>query len=78
MEFWNAVKQISSKLDIRITKEHRWSTSDICFVEGEKHVLDGFGPIGQKEQDRSEYILRHSMLERALLIAMTLKEISGI
>jgi len=43
LEFWNMVKNISSKLDIRITKEHRWSTSDICFVEGEKLILDGFG-----------------------------------
>ena len=77
LEFWSIVKQISNKLDIRLTKEHRWSTSDICFVEGDKNMLDGFGPIGQKEQDSSEYILRHSLLERALLIAMTVKEISG-
>jgi D-alanine-D-alanine ligase len=73
---WNIVKRISDKLDIRITKEHRWSTSDICFVEQEKSMLDGFGPLGQKEQDRSEYILKHSLLERSLLLAITIKEIS--
>ena len=77
LEFWNKVKGLASVLDIRTTKEHRWSTSDICFVEGGKYILDGFGPIGQKEQERSEFILRHSLLERALLLAMTLKEISG-
>jgi D-alanine-D-alanine ligase len=76
LEFWDIVKNISNNLDIRTTKEHRWSTSDICFVEGDKFILDGFGPIGQKEQERSEYILRHSLQERALLLAMTLKEIS--
>ncbi len=76
LEFWDVVRSISKSLDIRTTKEHRWSTSDICFVEGDKFILDGFGPIGQKEQERSEYILRHSLLERALLLAMTLKEIS--
>ncbi len=76
-EFHRKVSQLAKSLDIRTAGEHRWSSSDICFVEEDKYVLDGFGPIGQKSQDRSEYILRHSLLERALLIAMTLKEISG-
>jgi D-alanine-D-alanine ligase len=78
IEFYNLVKGISKNLDIRLTKEHRWSSSDICFADPDGYILDGFGPIGQKIQDKSEYILRHSILERALLIAITLKEISGI
>jgi len=76
MEFWNKVKALAGNLDIRITKEHRWSSADICFIGGDKNMLDGFGPIGIKEQDKSEYILRHSLLERALLLSMTLKEVS--
>jgi len=76
MEFWDRIKVLAGKLDIRLTKEHRWSSADICFVVGDVYMLDGFGPIGQKEQDKSEYILRHGLLERALLLAMTLKEIS--
>ena len=77
-EFYELVRRISKQLDIRITKEHRWSSSDICFAEQGLYTLDGFGPIGQKTQDKSEYILRHGLLDRALLIAMTIKEISGI
>jgi D-alanine-D-alanine ligase len=77
-EFYGLVRELSTKLDIRITREHRWSTSDICFVDPDKYILDGFGPLGQKEHDRSEYILRHSLGERALLMAMTLKEIEGV
>jgi D-alanine-D-alanine ligase len=76
--FWKLVKPIADKLDIRLTKEHRWSSSDICFVDPGKHALDGFGPVGKKDQEKTEYILRHSLLERALLMAMTLKEITGI
>lgn len=78
IDFYQLVKEISKSLDIRVTKEHRWSSSDICFADPGAYILDGFGPIGQKVQDKSEYILRHSLLERALLIAMTLKKISGI
>jgi D-alanine-D-alanine ligase len=77
-EFYDRVKTLSKNLDIRITKEHRWSSSDICFADPGLSILDGFGPIGQKVQDRSEFILRHSLLERALLIAMTLKEICEV
>jgi D-alanine-D-alanine ligase len=77
IDFYKIVKEIAGKLDVRIMKEHRWSSSDICFVDKNKYILDGFGPVGQKEQDRLEYILRHSLLERALLISITLKEISG-
>ena len=78
IEFYNLVKDLSKSLDIRVTKEHRWSSSDICFTDPDVHILDGFGPIGQNIQDKSEYILRHSLLEKALLIAITLKQISGI
>ena len=77
-EFYELVLGLSRNLDVRITREHRWSSSDICFADPAVPILDGFGPIGQKVQDRSEYILRHSLLERALLIAITLKEISGL
>ena len=76
VEFYERIKTLAGKLDIRLTKEHRWSSADICFVEEDKYMLDGFGPIGQKEQERSEYILRHGLLERALLLAMTLKDVS--
>jgi D-alanine-D-alanine ligase len=75
-EFRDNIQSIAKILDIRVTSEHRWSSSDICFVQGDKYVLDGFGPIGQKEQDRSEYILRHSILERAALLAMAILDVS--
>jgi D-alanine-D-alanine ligase len=77
-EFFRRVLNLSRNLDVRITREHRWSSADICFVDPALPILDGFGPIGQKLQDRSEFILRHSLLERALLIAITLKEISRV
>lgn len=71
--FWNKVKEIATSLDIRITKEHRWSSSDICFVNSAaQNVIDGFGPVGEHTHMGSEYILTHSLQERALLLTMTL------
>jgi D-alanine-D-alanine ligase len=77
-EFYIKVKEHAKLLDIRICKEHRWSSSDICFADPDLYILDGFGPIGQKVEGQSEFILRHSLLERTLLIASTLKHISGV
>lgn len=69
--FWNKVKDIAKSLDIRIVEEHRWSSSDICFVNAETtEVIDGFGPVGENAHNDNEYILSHSLRERALLLAM--------
>ena len=77
-DFYSKVKEHSGMLDIRITKEHRWSSSDICFADPDLYILDGFGPIGKKVEGQSEFILRHSLLERTLLIASSLKHISAV
>ncbi len=74
--FWKEVRQIAQKLDIRLQKEHRWSSADIGFVDKNKYLIDGFGPIGIKEHKKSEYILKHSIFERAALLAMTIHSLS--
>jgi D-alanine-D-alanine ligase len=72
---WTKAKTIAEKLDIQLSKEHRWSSADICFVNDAKYKLDGFGPIGNKPLKKPEYILKHSLLERAALLAMLIYEI---
>jgi D-alanine-D-alanine ligase len=74
-DLYTRIKTLSEKLDIRLREEHRWSSADICFVNNEKHVIDGMGPAGAKPTRASEYILRHSLLERSALLAMTLYEL---
>lgn len=69
---WSVVESIASDLDIRVREEHRWSSSDMCFVNEKVARIDGLGPVGAEPPGRSEYILRHSLLERSALLAMTL------
>lgn len=73
--FYNVIKNISQKLDIRIIEDHRWSSADICFVDTDQPKIDGMGSLGTKIKGMDEYILRHSLLERSALLAMTLQEI---
>jgi len=70
------IKDICQKLDIRANEEHRWSSSDICFIESTKPHIDGLGPVGQAPHDDEEFILRHSLLDRAILLAMLLNTLT--
>ncbi len=75
-EFWKKIKALAEDLDIRITEEHRWSSGAIGLVEPGRVIIDGFGPVGTDEHGRSEYILSHSLHERAVLLAMTILKLS--
>lgn len=72
---WNMVKQTANKLDIRLREEHRWSSSDICYAEADKFKVDGFGPVGLKTENKEEYILSYSLLEKAILLAVVINNI---
>lgn len=74
---WERVKKIAGNLDIRVQEEHRWSSSDICFAARSVPVIDGLGPVGDKAPNKTEYILRHSLLERSALLAMVIRELSN-
>ena len=51
-------------------EEHRWSSSDISFVDQNIARIDGLGPIGDVPYEHEEYILRHSLLDRAAILAL--------
>jgi D-alanine-D-alanine ligase len=72
---FETIKRIGQTLDIRVVEDHRWSSADICFAAAGTSMIDGMGPIGTKVKGSDEYILRHSLLERSALLALTLLEI---
>lgn len=74
-KLYGIVKELAEKLDVRLSEEHRWSSSEICFVENQKPMLDGLGPIGGFPRGKDEFILRHSLLERAALLAITMEHL---
>ena len=73
---WQTIKATAEKLDINLQEEQQWSSADICFVEDDKYIIDGLGPVGGKPPKEQEYLIRHSLLERGALLAMTLRELS--
>jgi D-alanine-D-alanine ligase len=76
--FWKIIKQIGERLDVRLLDEHRWSSSDIGFVSEDKYRIDGMGAIGVRQANGEEYILKHSIKERATLLAITIAELNKV
>jgi D-alanine-D-alanine ligase len=72
---YQRVRKIGSILDVRILEEHRWSSSDICFVDDGIARIDGLGPIGGHSSSYDEFILRHSLLDRAALLALLVQDL---
>ncbi|KAF5434584.1 D-alanine-D-alanine ligase [Candidatus Methanophagaceae archaeon] len=72
---YQRVKDIGNRLDLRVLEEHRWSSSDICSVNQDIARIDGLGPIGAVPHEHEEYILRHSLLDRAALLALLLDDL---
>lgn len=74
-QLYRKAKEVAEKLDFRVIEEHRWSSSDISLADPGKARLDGLGPVGDTPHDGEEYILRHSILDRAVLLALLLNEL---
>ncbi len=71
---YNHIQKIAQQVDIRVTKKHRWSSADICHIEKQMPKIDGLGPVGEILPSNNERILRHSLIERALLLALVLNK----
>jgi D-alanine-D-alanine ligase len=71
---YKRIHKITRLIDVRVTKEHRWSSADICNIQNNKNKIDGLGPVGEFLSTGVESILKHSLLERSLLLALLLSE----
>jgi len=69
---WEALKKLARMTDVSITREHRWSSSNICNVNKDCPKIDGLGPTGGYDNKWAEFIFRNSITDRALLLALLL------
>ena len=71
-DFYEKIKKIAQSIDVRVSQKHRWSSADICHINKQMPKIDGLGPIGEFLPSNNERILRHSLIERGLLLALIL------
>ena len=70
--FYKEIQTIAKNIDVRISRDHRWSSSNICHIINNQPKIDGLGPVGEYLPTYNERIIRHSILDRSLLLALIL------
>jgi len=71
-EMFDSLARIARSIDSTVTEEHRWSSADIANIPSGMGRIDGLGPLGGFDKQKSEFVLRHSLVDRALLLALLL------
>jgi glutamate carboxypeptidase len=72
---FGTIKRIADQLGIPVVEEHRLGVSDANIVaETHTPVVDGLGPLGEKDHSKDEFMVKPTLLERSMLIAATLAE----
>ncbi len=72
---FEATKSVAKSIDVRVKPEHRWSSSELCNVKGDKPRIGGMGPLGEWDESRKEKIVRASIIDRSLLLAMLIRSL---
>ncbi|MBI9064665.1 MAG: ATP-grasp domain-containing protein [Marinilabiliaceae bacterium] len=71
---WQSLKVLAKQADISLSREHRWSSSNICNISAECPKIDGMGPTGGFDNNWIEYIFRNSIIDRSVLLALLINE----
>ncbi len=75
-ELFRLIEQQAEKLNIQVKEEFRFGVSDANTISSTgTPVVDGMGPIGDRDHSTEEYMVKESFKERALLLALTLTEL---
>jgi glutamate carboxypeptidase len=72
-QLYTIAEAAAQQLDIPIKEQFRFGGSDANFIADlGVPVLDGLGPIGANDHSDEEYMVKESLLQRAVLFTCTL------
>ncbi len=72
------VAEQAKRIDLPLKSSSRLISSDISYVPEGIPALDGMGPLGGEHRTPNEFVLRDSLIDRALLLALVLHECSPV
>ena len=73
-KFYEIIQKLASQSEIKIKSEHRFAASSLCDVSLDKPMIGSMGPIGSDHRTPNEHILRDSLIDRGLLLALTINK----
>jgi D-alanine-D-alanine ligase len=75
-EFFERVARIAERLETRTASIYRTISSAACYVPDNIPVLEGLGPAGGHSRSPNEFVFRDSLIDRATLLALIIRESS--
>lgn len=73
-QFFERAQKIATRLETKTATVHRTASSAVCYVPEGIPVLEGLGPAGGNSRSPGEYIVEDSLIDRATLLAMIIRE----
>lgn len=72
--FYELIEKLAKRLEVHVHAIHRSQSSNLCHVPDDLAIIDGMGPVGGEVRTPDEFIFRDSLVDRATLLAMTIRE----
>lgn len=76
-KLFGMVSDVAQRMGVSVKAVDRFVSSDISHVPSNIPSLEGLGPLGAGFRSSGEYILRDSLIDRALLLALLMRECSS-
>ena len=77
-QFYEVIQKLAKQVDIKIKSDHRYAPSSLCDVSADKYVIGSMGPLGDDYRTPNEHILRDSLIDRGMLLALTINKCSNL
>ena len=77
-QFYDVIQKLAKNAEIKIKSEHRFATSSLCDASQDTCMIGSMGPIGNDYRTPNEHILRDSLIDRAVLLALTMNKCSQL
>ena len=74
---YDLIQKTAEDADIKVKSTHRFATSSLCNVLQDISMVGGMGPIGTDYRTPNEYILKDSMVDRGVLLALVLNKLAS-
>lgn len=68
-QLFKNIENLAKKLEVRVKKAHSDISSSLSYVPNEIPALDGFGPVTGGFGTSNEYVVRDSLIDRAVLLS---------
>jgi D-alanine-D-alanine ligase len=76
-ELYRDVEAAAEEINVSISPERLWQSSELGLVPADTAILDGLGPLGSGQGTAEEQVLRHSLVDRAGLLAMAMHRVAS-